>query len=246
MSGRRDARDRAPRGRPVDTTKGLEPHADFPCAPWRAHLRPCARRAGHRRAGRHRHGGDRDHDDDRRGGKHHGHHGHHQSKKDVKLQLLGLNDFHGQLEPPRARPAAAASGTVPAGGAEYLATHVRALEKGVKNSLVVSAGDLIGASPLTVGAVPRRADDRGDEQDRPRHQRRRQPRVRRGRATSCCACSTAAATRADGCRPDGDAASAARTSTSWRPTSCARAPAARCSRPTRSARSTASRSASSA
>ena len=73
-----------------------------------------------------------------------------QAKKDVKVQLLGFNDFHGQLE--ALDPVATSSGrvgSVPAGGAEYFATHVRAAEKGVKNSLVVAAGDNIGASPFT-------------------------------------------------------------------------------------------------
>jgi 5'-nucleotidase len=73
-----------------------------------------------------------------------------QAKKDVKVQLLGFNDFHGQLE--ALDPAATSSGrvgSVPAGGAEYFATHVRAAEKGVRNSLVVAAGDMIGASPFT-------------------------------------------------------------------------------------------------
>jgi len=37
---------------------------------------------------------------------------------------------------------------IPAGGAEYLATYIRDLERQNRNSLVVSAGDLIGASPL--------------------------------------------------------------------------------------------------
>ena len=95
--------------------------------------------------------GGRDDDDDDRGHGHHGHHGHHHKhKKDVKVQLLGLNDFHGQLE--ALDPAVTSSGrvgSVPAGGVEYFATHVRAMEKGVKNSLVVSAGDLIGATPFT-------------------------------------------------------------------------------------------------
>jgi 5'-nucleotidase len=73
-----------------------------------------------------------------------------QAKKDVKVQLLGFNDFHGQLE--ALDPAVTSSGrvgSVPAGGVEYFATHVRAAEKGVKNSLVVAAGDNIGASPFT-------------------------------------------------------------------------------------------------
>ena len=82
-----------------------------------------------------------DDDDDR---------GHRSKHRDVDVQLLGLNDFHGQLE--ALDPAVTSSGrvgSVPAGGVEYFATHVRAMEKGVKNSLVVSAGDLIGATPFT-------------------------------------------------------------------------------------------------
>jgi 5'-nucleotidase len=70
--------------------------------------------------------------------------------KPVSVQLLGLNDFHGQLE--ALDPLVTSSGRVgstPAGGVEYFATHVRAAERGVKNSLVVSAGDLIGATPFT-------------------------------------------------------------------------------------------------
>lgn len=64
----------------------------------------------------------------------------------VEVQLLALNDFHGNLEPPAG--SSGRIGTVPAGGAEYLATHVRQLEATNPNTLVVSAGDLIGASPL--------------------------------------------------------------------------------------------------
>jgi 5'-nucleotidase len=37
---------------------------------------------------------------------------------------------------------------VPAGGAEFLATHIRLLSRRQPNTLVVSAGDLVGASPL--------------------------------------------------------------------------------------------------
>jgi 5'-nucleotidase len=68
----------------------------------------------------------------------------------TEIQLLGLNDFHGALEPPtgsggRLGP----SGTPEFGGVEYLATHVRALRATNPNTLFVSAGDLIGATPLT-------------------------------------------------------------------------------------------------
>jgi 5'-nucleotidase len=79
----------------------------------------------------------------------------------VEIQILGLNDFHGQLE---AVPATATSGArignlvsgactpptcVEAGGVEYLARHVRDLRAdNPKNTVFVSAGDLIGATPL--------------------------------------------------------------------------------------------------
>jgi 5'-nucleotidase len=68
----------------------------------------------------------------------------------IDLQLLALNDFHGHLEPstPGTIREFPTSDPVRAGGAEYLATHLRELEADTPNSLVVSAGDLIGASPL--------------------------------------------------------------------------------------------------
>ncbi len=67
----------------------------------------------------------------------------------TKVQILGLNDFHGAIEPPggsagRLGP----SGTPEFGGVEYLATHVNALRATNPNTLFVSAGDLIGATPL--------------------------------------------------------------------------------------------------
>ena len=37
---------------------------------------------------------------------------------------------------------------VPAGGIEYLATHLKALRQRSRNTITVGAGDLIGASPL--------------------------------------------------------------------------------------------------
>jgi 5'-nucleotidase len=70
----------------------------------------------------------------------------------VQVQLLAINDFHGHLE--ANTPGKIARGTlrrrdrVPAGGAEYLASHVRMLSRRKPNTLVVAAGDLVGASPL--------------------------------------------------------------------------------------------------
>ena len=84
------------------------------------------------------------------------------------IQILGLNDFHGQLEV--VNPIASSGGRIgslqgtapnqtctpggtpnciPAGGVEYLATHVRNLRaENPNNTVYVSAGDLIGATPL--------------------------------------------------------------------------------------------------
>jgi 5'-nucleotidase len=68
----------------------------------------------------------------------------------TEIQILGLNDFHGNLEPPTGS-SGRIGGSEPggnAGGVEYLATHVRALRATNPNTLFVSAGDLIGATPL--------------------------------------------------------------------------------------------------
>jgi 5'-nucleotidase len=64
----------------------------------------------------------------------------------VNVQILAVNDFHGNLEPPAG--SSGRIGTINAGGAEYLATHINNLRATNPNTVVVSAGDLIGASPL--------------------------------------------------------------------------------------------------
>jgi 5'-nucleotidase len=64
----------------------------------------------------------------------------------TEIQILGLNDFHGNLEPPAG--SGGRIGSTNAGGVEYLATHVRELRATNPNTLFVSAGDLIGATPL--------------------------------------------------------------------------------------------------
>ena len=64
----------------------------------------------------------------------------------VTVQLLAINDFHSTLEPPSGRFGQIEG--VPAGGAEYLATHVSRAFAENPNSLLVAAGDLIGAAPL--------------------------------------------------------------------------------------------------
>jgi 5'-nucleotidase len=68
--------------------------------------------------------------------------------KTTKIQILGLNDFHGQLEPVPASSSGGRIGATAAGGVEYLATHVRELRATNPNTLFVSAGDLIGATPI--------------------------------------------------------------------------------------------------
>ncbi len=73
-----------------------------------------------------------------------------QDRSVVEVQILALNDFHGNLQPP-AGSSGRVGPTTLAGGAEYLATHVKALEATNRNTIVVSAGDLIGASPLLSG-----------------------------------------------------------------------------------------------
>jgi len=65
------------------------------------------------------------------------------------VQLLAINDFHGNLEPPSG--SSGAINGVAAGGSEYLATHLVNDIHQNPNSLVVGAGDLIGASPLLSG-----------------------------------------------------------------------------------------------
>jgi 5'-nucleotidase len=64
----------------------------------------------------------------------------------VTVQLLAINDFHGNLEPPSG--SGGRIDAVDAGGAEYLASHLANAVRDNPNSLVVAAGDLIGASPL--------------------------------------------------------------------------------------------------
>jgi len=67
----------------------------------------------------------------------------------VDVQLLAINDFHGALEPPAGSNGRI--GQVTAGGVEYLASHLAALAATNANSVIVSAGDNIGATPLLSG-----------------------------------------------------------------------------------------------
>jgi 5'-nucleotidase len=85
----------------------------------------------------------------------------------VHVQILAINDFHGHLQPPAgsngvvlvapadplasspdARPTDAGVSLLPAGGAAYLTAHVARLRAENPATIVISAGDLTGASPL--------------------------------------------------------------------------------------------------
>jgi len=77
-------------------------------------------------------------------------HGH---GRQVDLQLLAINDFHGSLEADEGLTHPDEHGAeVPAGGAEYLAAHLAQAREGERYSTTVAAGDLIGASPFLSAA----------------------------------------------------------------------------------------------
>ena len=64
-----------------------------------------------------------------------------ENSREVNLQILAINDFHGNI----ATSSGSFGGT---GRADYLSANVAAREADADNSIFVSAGDLIGASPL--------------------------------------------------------------------------------------------------
>jgi 5'-nucleotidase len=70
----------------------------------------------------------------------------------ITVKVIGLNDFHGNLEPIRRTmrlpDTAGELQDVKVGGAAWLATAVATLRNQAEHSLVIAAGDLIGASPL--------------------------------------------------------------------------------------------------
>ncbi|MFI6293546.1 bifunctional metallophosphatase/5'-nucleotidase [Nonomuraea sp. NPDC050790] len=71
----------------------------------------------------------------------------------VPVRLLALNDFHGHLEPPTGssgRIVDEHGQTVDAGGAAYVAAHMKRLSD--RNTIGVAQGDLIGATPLISAA----------------------------------------------------------------------------------------------
>jgi 5'-nucleotidase len=70
----------------------------------------------------------------------------------VAVKLIAFNDFHGNLSPPRisieATDASGAPVRVAAGGVAYLASAIDNLRAQNPNHAVVSAGDMIGATPI--------------------------------------------------------------------------------------------------
>ena len=72
----------------------------------------------------------------------------------VEVKIIAFNDFHGNLRTPSLRvamPDAAQSTGIrfePAGGVEQMSALVQSLKAKQKNVVVVSAGDMIGATPL--------------------------------------------------------------------------------------------------
>ena len=60
---------------------------------------------------------------------------------DVNLKILAINDFHGNI-------ATSSDGFGGTGRADFLAANIQAAEAQAEHSIFVSAGDLIGASPL--------------------------------------------------------------------------------------------------
>ncbi|MCK6585738.1 MAG: hypothetical protein L6Q49_21755, partial [Anaerolineales bacterium] len=74
----------------------------------------------------------------------------------VEVQILALNDFHGALDPALTKPTDPVTGKPTTdqtkwyyrGGAEYLTKFVQAAEATNPNTIKISAGDMIGATPL--------------------------------------------------------------------------------------------------
>jgi len=63
------------------------------------------------------------------------------NKSFIQIQLLGINDLHGQLNVTRN------VGGKPAGRVDYLATYLKQRAAENKNTLLVQDGDMVGASP---------------------------------------------------------------------------------------------------
>lgn len=75
-------------------------------------------------------------------------------RKNQSINILAFNDFHGNLEPPKRFIEAddphdhRKTVQIPVGGVSYFADAIKKLRAQYPNNAVVSAGDLISASPL--------------------------------------------------------------------------------------------------
>jgi 5'-nucleotidase len=71
-------------------------------------------------------------------------------KSTVNVKLIAINDFHGQIESPGIfrKDSTSTSPTIPVGGIDWFAGYVARAKAENPNTAVVSAGDLIGATPL--------------------------------------------------------------------------------------------------
>lgn len=71
----------------------------------------------------------------------------------VTVGIAAINDFHGNLEPPKQsafiKDAKGELVAVPAGGAAYLASAIDAVRAQYPQHLTISAGDIMGSAPLT-------------------------------------------------------------------------------------------------
>jgi 5'-nucleotidase len=70
------------------------------------------------------------------------------SAQDFTVKIIALNDLHGFVQSPGVFRANAQSPDVPVGGADFLAGYIAHLKSQNPYNIVVSAGDLTGASPL--------------------------------------------------------------------------------------------------
>ena len=71
------------------------------------------------------------------------------------VKIIAMNDFHGNIQAPAATnggtvtlPNGGAGVAVNVGGAAYVASAIKSLKQSAANSVVVGAGDLVGASPF--------------------------------------------------------------------------------------------------
>ena len=79
------------------------------------------------------------------------HHDHDRGKDPVRIKIIGFNDYHGNLQSPGTfgvNTSVPVANRPAVGGAEYLAAYVQRMKSQNPNTVVVGAGDFIGASPL--------------------------------------------------------------------------------------------------